>query len=347
MFPTLPIDRVPAIRLMALFLLGGGFAQGSYTFTTIDDPSAQFYPQTFAVGVNNTNVIAGYYSTSEYNYTGFTDSGGTFSSVSNTNPTTKNTYIYGINDSGTTVGMYQNLFDTYGFVDNGGTFSNISVPGTFDTYAMGINDSGLIIGYSYNGTTYNGFLDNNGTFTSINDPNAGASYGQGTFATGINSSGVVVGYYLDSTGTAHGFIDQNGIFTTINDPGAGQGTNEGTYAWGLNDSGEISGYYVVEGTGQDLGLDYHGFVLNGSSFTTIDDPDALATGGTQVYGINDVGDLVGQFTCSTCGDNYQGFFAAPEQAAGAPEPSTFPLLLAGMVMLILLHRAHGYKQPRG
>ena len=160
-------DRFSLRLLTSAILLCGGLAQAdpAYTFTTIDDPNAQFYPATYADGLNNSGVIVGSYSTGEFTSTGFMDNGGAFSNVSDTDPTTKNTFAYGINDSGVIVGSYSNFFGTNGFVDNGGSFTKISAPGTFDTYATGINSLGQIAGYALNGngTTYSGFLDTNGS----------------------------------------------------------------------------------------------------------------------------------------------------------------------------------------
>jgi hypothetical protein len=338
-------DRTLTVRLTALFLLGAALAQADlYTFTTVDDPSAQFYPATYANALNNKGSIVGTYSTSEFNSAGFLYNGSAFSTLSDTKfqlgNETNSTYVYGINDSGVIVGAYHNFFGNYGFEYSSGTFTDITVPGSFGTYATGINDSGQIVGYSYNGFTDSGFLDTNGSFTAINDPQAGSSYGQGTFPWAINNAGAVVGYYIDSNNIVHGFLEQKGTFTTLDDANAGHTSYEGTYALGINDLGQIAGYYVVSGTGQDLGLDYHGFLFQSGSFTTIDDPQALATGGTEIYGINNLGQIVGNYTCSTCGDNYQGFFASAN-ASSVPEPATWSLFLAGMLVVSFVHRARG------
>lgn len=337
-------DRISLLLLIPVFLLGGGLAQAGpvYTFATVDDPNAQFFPATFADGLNNLGVIVGSYSTSEFTSTGFVDNGGTFSNVSETDPTTRSTYAHGINDSGVIVGGYGNFFGSNGFVDKGGVFTKISVPGAFDSYATGIDNLGQIVGYALNGngTTYSGFLDTNGSFTPINDPHAGSGYAQGTYAWSINTEGAIVGYYVDSNG-AHGFLDQNGVFTTLDDPNA----NYGTYALSINNLGEVAGYYV-DNSGVN-GLTYHGFLYNGS-FTTVDDPDAIAAGATEIYGINDLGQIVGEYTCAAgCGDNYQGFFATPSIQTSTPEPSAGLLLLIGGFMVCFFHRAHGWKRASG
>ncbi|GEM_PF-842911 len=348
-----PKHCISAARLMVFLALGGGTAYAGYMFTTIDDPNAQFYPATFANAVNNSGQIVGSYSTAEFTSTGFLYNSGSFSDVTDTNfqfgSHTNSTFPNGINSSGVIVGSYNNFFGNRGFEYNAGTFTDITVAGSFGTYATGINDSGQIVGYSYNGTIDNGFLDASGVFSTISDPNAGSSFGQGTFPWDINNSGVIVGYYIDSNNIVHGFIDQNGVFTTLDDPQAGQTAGEGTYVLGINNLGQVSGYYVVQGTGQDLGLDYHGFVYSNGAFTQVDDPDALATGGTEVYKINDSGQLVGNYTCTTCGDNYQGFLATLNNSGGSatPEPSTWALLLLGLVMVKFFDHVHGCRRRSG
>src|SRR5262249_5950189 len=63
----------------------------------------------------------------------------------------------------------------------------------------------------------------------------------------------------------------------------------GTFATGINASGQIVGFYE-NATGR------HGFLLNGSTYTTLDDP--LATNSTVATGINDLGQIVGYYSDS-------------------------------------------------
>jgi probable HAF family extracellular repeat protein len=74
------------------------------------------------------------------------------------------------------------------------------------------------------------------------------------------------------------------IFTTIDDPLATHSTD----AFGINDSGQIVGTF---GTSNVF---LHGFVLRGSSFTTIDDPIENQFS-TEVFDINDAGQIVGHY----------------------------------------------------
>ena len=75
--------------------------------------------------------------------------------------------------------------------------------------------------------------------------------------------------------------------------------------------------------GDFIGVDneIHGFVDNGGVFTTIDVPEAIST---IVNGINDAGQIVGDFTDSGSSTNH-GFLATP---LAVPEPSSLALMLA-------------------
>jgi len=119
------------------------------------------------------------------------------------------------------------------------------------------------------GQTYN--------FRNIEVPHA-----QSTTPYGINDSGVISGNYTDSSGVTHCFMISGRTITTITDPN-GTGTN----CFGINASGAIVGSYGV------LNGFSNGFVYQNGVFTDIIVP--TATAGTIAYGINDLGDVVGQF----------------------------------------------------
>jgi hypothetical protein len=83
-------------------------------------------------------------------------------------------------------------------------------------------------------------------------------------------------------------------WTTLDDP---LGTN-GTYAYGISSS-SVVGYY------QDSSDKYHGFLYDGSTYTTIDFPSASST---WAYGISG-STIVGEFRDSSGG--YHGFVTYP------------------------------------
>jgi uncharacterized membrane protein len=114
-----------------------------------------------------------------------------------------------------------------------------------------------------------GFLKQHGRVSSINVPDSVL-----TEALGINDAGHVVGDYVDADGVFHGFLLANDVFTVFgNDLGADD----------INNAGQIVGCYATCS---------RGFLLEGSTFTSIDVPGATVT---QVSGVNDVGQIVGVY----------------------------------------------------
>ena len=86
----------------------------------------------------------------------------------------RNTYLYGINNSGEIVGSYEDVNrNEHGFLYAGGNFTSIDVLGSPGTYPGGINDSGEIVGY-YEDVNFDdhGFLYAGGKFTSMDVPGA-------------------------------------------------------------------------------------------------------------------------------------------------------------------------------
>src|SRR5262249_1358945 len=77
------------------------------------------------------------------------------------------------------------------------------------------------------------------------------------------------------------------IFNTFDEPSAFSGTTE---AVGVNDMDQIVGFFqgVVNGV-----IGVYGFLLSGGVYTALNDP--LATLGTQAFGINNAGKIVGAY----------------------------------------------------
>ena len=108
-----------------------------------------------------------------------------------------------------------------------------------------------------------------------------------TRATGINNSGEIVGWYWDSSGQTHGFVDVSGTFTTIDVPGSSGWTE----VFGVNNKGDIVGDYQTSvSVPGATSYFYHGFIYDGTTYTTVDVPGAQAT---TLYGINDGGVATG------------------------------------------------------
>jgi hypothetical protein len=237
--------------------------------TVIDDPAAVF---TGVIGINDEGTAVGEVYSPTFGVEGFIRSrNGSFTTLADPSPNDYGfTQVYGINDSGLLVGIYQDAAGTFhGFVDDHGKFTTLDYPGAgtgFNqgTVVDGVNNSGVIVG-SYIGADnlQHGFLYRNGTFTEIPDaPNAGTNpagfcggfdYGnaEGTIPGGISASGVISVGVCNDVGQ-YGWVLSNGQFSPLNDPDTGQGLS---YPSGISENGRfVSGTYVVPPDAE------HGFV---------------------------------------------------------------------------------------
>jgi len=159
------------------------------------------------------------------------------------------------------------------------------------TIATGINNPGEVAGgygtgapgTPVRGTTGHGYVLADWTFTILDFPGA-----MGTAAHSLNDRGEVVGYYsfdtavphiVDTTKTVHGFVYSGGEWEEIDYPGA-----KTTYALGINNRGDVVGFYIEE-SGQR-----GSFVRTARGYFPIVFP-----GGSNAYGINDLGQIVGRF----------------------------------------------------
>jgi hypothetical protein len=102
---------------------------------------------------------------------------------------------------------------------------------------------------------------------------------------GINQRGDIVGYGykdIDRSSVHRGFVRfRNGATTIFNFPGFS------TYASEINTSGTVCGYYS-----EPRGI-LHGWFFTGGVYSTFDIPGATST---SIFGLNDAGDFVGNYT---------------------------------------------------
>lgn len=314
------------------FLLGGWASlasAASFTFTTLHDPLA--VAGTIPLGINNEGQVVGTYVDSSGNTQSFLYSGGIYYNL--------NTPAGPINDSG-------QILLSNNVLDSGGTLTPIPPDplsscynGSCATQAYGFNDSDQIVGYfetadilgtdmpNYQDYLY-GFVDTNGSFTTIPTPYGGYST---TYALGINNLGMIVGYYrqggIDFPGPFQGFLDSGGTITTVDDPLACSGCSAfgGTQARAINDAGQIIGWYSSPGG-------VSGFLYVNGTYSDIIDPSAPQY--TEPIGINDAGDVIGNFFDTSGVD--QGFIATPSVAS--PEPSTFLLAFGAAAAIALVRK---------
>jgi hypothetical protein len=123
-----------------------------------------------------------------------------------------------------------------------------------------------------------------GRYTAITVPG-----GKNVMAEGISDSGTIVGCDQQKAG-GRGFVERNKKFTVLADPAAGK--KGFTCAFSINSQGVIVGDYGS--------TKFHGFVLKGTRFTTIEEPQAgHETGdGTVAVDLNDSDTIVGFYFTS-------------------------------------------------
>jgi len=301
------LTALAAILIIGLFALTSPARGATYTFTTIDYPSANQEDGggTRVTGINNEGQVVGCSGTTCFAY-----SDGVFATL----PDDPSGYYYttfsGINDRGQLVGSYEDVTGVvHGFLYSDRVFTTIDDPSaTLHTYASGINDRGQVVGYYLDANANNhGFLYRQSKFTTIDDPSGAGN----TYPSGINDSGKIVGAYLTTEGINYGFEYSRGLFTTIDDPSAVEGFEAGTLASGINNKGQIVGWYT-----EKEGFFTHGFVFSDGVYRTIDAPLAGSgvLGGTWAYGINDSGKVAGYYVDTE--NVHHGFIATPTGFVG-------------------------------
>ena len=298
-------------------------ATTTYTFRTLEDPSAVF--GTYAYGINKYGQIVGYYVDGNGQKNGFIYSQGTFTTITGTQSVTDangGTHTYtlpivpqGINDTDQIVGYFTGGGFLYNY--NTGAFFP---PGSYVVgtgLAQGINNQNVIVG-SYSTSSWPGGPYSHGAIypnyqsspqpgnsgnTTLDYPNAPS-----TFADGINNQGMVVGYYIDSNKRAHQFTYANGTYASWDAPTA----DGATFGEGINDLGQAVGYYLDRGHNNVYGGDAaYGYVTTPQGNGQLSSIDIVAPGalGTYVYGINDAGAIVGAYVDAN--GSTHGFVATP------------------------------------
>lgn len=312
-----------SMLIVGLMLRAGGEVghAGGDVFTTIDDPGASLNEGTAAVGINQQGDIVGSYGAPNGRRSGFLLQRGHFVTLTYPHPATggmAGTFVTGINTQGEIVGSYLDWAShLHGFLWRQGRYTPLDDPragATGSTQAWGINAHGDIVG-AFVGTNrhLHGFLLRQGRYSTLDDPRAAPSLG--SVATGINARGEISGYYLDRTRTVHGFLLRQNRYSTLDDPRAQTGAFLGTFAYGINDQGDTVGSFSEGSADGDRSRGDHGFVWHQGQFLAIDHPEAGTNGyrHTRVYGMNDVGDVVGSYTDGgfrTHGFTYGVTFAA-------------------------------------
>jgi uncharacterized membrane protein len=251
-------------------------------------------------------------------------------------PGALNTENGGINNLGISVGDY--CLDAFGNQCHGyrrsanGVFTSIEPSGALDSFAANININGVIVGSYHAAPGPTGlhcfvFVPVPGTptgfYTTIDVPSTVPGPFFGGFAIrcrGINDLGQIVGAYNAPDPTTgqivrHGFLLSGnvvtggvftpGVFTPIDVPGAAR-----TDPARINNLGQIVGRYMQGGV-------HHGFLFDGTTYTSIDFPAVPAAKETVAGGINNLGQIVG--TYRDANDFLFGFIRTPN----ASQPPTY------------------------
>jgi hypothetical protein len=124
------------------------------------------------------------------------------------------------------------------------------------------------------------------TYTTLDDPSGNG----GTYAYGISGNNIVGWYANNSAGyfgpinEQVGFLYNGSTYTTLINPLSIQNTIQGpvpngNYAYGISGNNTVGLYYPVAGGGG-----FSGFLYNGSTYTTLNDPSG--NGGTYAFGIS-------------------------------------------------------------
>jgi probable HAF family extracellular repeat protein len=149
-------------------------AQTSFRYAAINVPTAR---ETVANGINNGNVIVGWYISSTGQGLGFRLASGHYSTIKF--PGAAQTYAHGISDLGDVVGNYITPTANGGEISRGfllhsGVYRTIDCPNSTATArftdARGINKYGTIVGTCNTNTGHHGFIWKNGVFTFFDAP---------------------------------------------------------------------------------------------------------------------------------------------------------------------------------
>ncbi len=261
-----------------------GLAYNGSTFITIDAPGAVGH--TTVQGVNAAGVMVGVSSDSSgRNNKGFSYSDGVFAPINVPTSMGNQTVPLGINDSGQIVGQFTDSSGTWhGFLDTDGVFTALDFPSATVTNTwLLINDKGRLLGMYDDASGRHGFTATPSgcdyTWQSFDAP----GYAGLTQFMGQNNQGEIVGSIAEPG--PPGFSYKDGTYTPFAPPFSYY--NIGAY--GVDDQGEVVGTYYTSA--------YHGYLYDGTSFVTIDDP--LGSRGTVFNGIHsDASTGYGQFAFS-------------------------------------------------
>lgn len=269
------------------------------------------------------------------------------------------TQLWDVNSAGQLVGQSYSDTAGEGFVYANGVFTPIAPAGVQGSAITGISDTGVLVGTYFSGDpdapSANSFIYENGAFIdftlpgatnvllrrisangrfvtgTLNDDIGGGSRGfvfdrqtasatlvpgnSGVIVQGVTSQGLAVGSVVGRNSYAFSFDAASGVLT----PYTGIDLGTRPRFRDINDNGLITGF-----TGTQA------FVGTPGNWTFFDAPPGM--GGALGYGLNNQGDLVGNYS-GTNGE-VQAFVSSP-----IPGPAPWALLAGGLALLAWRRRA--------
>ena len=163
----------------------------------------------------------------------------------------------------------------------------ISDPNGKSTLCTGLGKTGGVVGYYTKGlhgaAPYTGFAFLNGAYADVIPPGTNTAWG--SMARAVSPNGLIAGMYLAPNNVEETFLTYGTTFTVIQ-PQLNVGVFEPT---GVNDKGTVIGVDVIVTLWGPAS--FSAMIADGVE-TTISYPGSLAT---YVNGINDKGDIVGDY----------------------------------------------------
>jgi hypothetical protein len=312
------VVTLSAALLMVLIVSIGTALAVSYAIQNVQFPTDPTYTQ--LLGIDNTGTVVGFHGA--VTAQAFTLTLPNLYTNQNF-PGSAQSKAAAINGASSVAGSYVDVGGTtHGYVNIGGTFSTVDQPGTAFNRALGINNANTSVGYSTapdpsGQIGQKAYSQTGGVFTDISILLPPTN--QNSQAAGINNAGNIVGFYQPTTTTAIGFLDVGNTISTIDPFGS-----LFTQALGINNAGEIVGFYT------DAGGIQHGYIDLGGVFSSFDPPGSVST---TINGVNNLGQIVGFYT--NANQDVIGFVGTP---TSVPEPSSFALLLVGVIGISLVRQ---------
>jgi probable HAF family extracellular repeat protein len=316
-----------------------------------------------AYRINGSGASVGWAETPGGVNRGFLASNGSWQDVSQ--PSSSDSYAYGINSTGTIAGTSYQNGEAHGWIHNASGFTDLGA----GLFATGINDANVVIGSNGHAFTWiNGHYQDLGTLpggdwsaaygisnTGVVAGNAnlasglfrafiwtadagmislGALGGANSYATDVNDRGEVIGHSAVSSGYDHAFVAHGGALTDLGTLAGGS-----SFAYGINESGAIVGYSWSDSAGNP-----HAFIYRDGMLL---DLNALIPAGAgwellEAYGINDAGEIAGSGLLNGVAS---AFLLKPESPplsateSPVPEPRTaIPVAIALGVLIVIRQR---------